>query len=77
MAVEALKEADVNIKGMVAIFTYGFEIADDNFKESNIELTTLSSYEYLLEQALDNKYISEKELNTLQDWRKNPSKWNQ
>ena len=76
-AVEALKEADVNIKGMVAIFTYGFDIAENNFKESNVELTTLSSYEYLLEQALDNKYISEKELNTLQDWRLNPSEWNQ
>jgi len=77
LAVEALKEADVNVKGMVAIFTYGFDIAANNFKESNIELTTLSSYEYLLEQALDNKYISEKELYTLQDWRKNPSEWNQ
>ncbi|MDG2074368.1 MAG: orotate phosphoribosyltransferase [Polaribacter sp.] len=76
-AVEALKEADVNIKGMVAIFTYGFEIADNNFKESNVELTTLSSYEYLLEQALDSHYISDKELSTLQDWRKNPSEWNQ
>ena len=76
-AVEALKEVDVNIKGMVAIFTYGFDVAENNFKESNVELTTLSSYEYLLEQALDNKYISEKELNTLQDWRLNPSKWNQ
>jgi orotate phosphoribosyltransferase len=76
-AVEALKEADVNIKGMVAIFTYGFDVAENNFKESNVELTTLSSYEYLLEQALDNKYISEKELNTLQDWRSNPSQWNQ
>jgi orotate phosphoribosyltransferase len=76
-AVEALKEVDVNIKGMVAIFTYGFDVAENNFKESNVELTTLSSYEYLLEQALDNKYISEKELNTLQDWRSNPSKWNQ
>jgi len=76
-AVEALKEADVNIKGMVAIFTYGFDIASTNFKEKNIELTTLSSYEYLLEQALDNKYISEKELNTLQSWRSNPSEWNQ
>ncbi|MBL4642574.1 MAG: orotate phosphoribosyltransferase [Flavobacteriaceae bacterium] len=76
-AVEALKEADVNIKGMVAIFTYGFDIASTNFKEKNIELTTLSSYEYLLEQALDNKYISEKELNTLQAWRSNPSEWNQ
>jgi len=77
LAVEALKKADVNVKGMVAIFTYGFDIAANNFKESNIELTTLSSYEYLLEQALDNKYISEKELYTLQDWRKNPSEWNQ
>lgn len=76
-AVEALKEADVNIKGMVAIFTYGFDIAATNFKEKNIELTTLSSYEYLLEQALDNKYISEKELNTLQAWRSNPNEWNQ
>lgn len=77
LAVEALKEADVNIKGMVAIFTYGFDIASNNFQENNVELTTLSSYEYLLEQALDSKYISEKELNTLQDWRKNPSEWNQ
>jgi orotate phosphoribosyltransferase len=77
LAVDALKEVDVNIKGMVAIFTYGFEIADNNFKENNVELTTLSSYEYLLEQALDSNYISDKELNTLQDWRKNPSEWNQ
>ena len=76
-AVDALKETDVNIKGMVAIFTYGFEIANKNFKESNIELTTLSSYEHLLEQALDSHYISEKELNTLQDWRKSSSEWNQ
>jgi orotate phosphoribosyltransferase len=76
-AVEALKEVDVNIKGMVAIFTYGFDIAANNFKNSNVELTTLSSYEHLLEQALDSKYISEKELNTLQAWRSNPSEWNQ
>jgi orotate phosphoribosyltransferase len=77
LAVEALKEVDVTIKGMVAIFTYGFEIASNNFSESNVELTTLSSYEHLLEQALDSNYISEKELETLQDWRKNPSEWNQ
>ena len=77
LAVEALKEVDVNIKGMVAIFTYGFDVASDNFTKNNIELTTLSSYEYLIEQALDSQYISDKELNTLQDWRMNPSKWNQ
>ena len=77
MAVEALKEADVNVKGMVAIFTYGFDIAENNFTENNVELTTLSSYEYLLDQALDSQYISTKELKTLQDWRTNPSEWNQ
>ncbi len=77
LAVEALKEANVTVKGMVAIFTYGFDVALTNFTESNVELTTLSSYDYLLEQALDSKYISEKELMTLQDWRKNPSEWNQ
>lgn len=76
-AVEALKEADVNVKGMIAIFTYGFDLAKTNFTNSNIELTTLSSYEFLLEQALESQYISVKELETLQDWRKNPSEWNQ
>ena len=76
-AVEALKQADVNVKGMVAIFTYGFELAKTNFKINNIELTTLSSYEFLLEQALESQYISVKQLETLQDWRKNPSEWNQ
>jgi orotate phosphoribosyltransferase len=76
-AVKALKEADVNIKGMVAIFTYGFDIASTNFEKDNIELTTVSNYNYLIEQALDSQYISGKELASLQEWRMNPSKWNQ
>ncbi|PKH50975.1 orotate phosphoribosyltransferase [Tenacibaculum sp. Bg11-29] len=76
-AVKALKEANANVKGMIAIFSYGFEIASDNFKNDNIELTTLSNYEYLLEQALDSKYITNKELNTLKDWRMAPSQWKQ
>lgn len=76
-AVAALKEAGAVVKGMVAIFTYGFQIATDNFKEKNIHLTTLSNYENLLEQALDSDYISEKELNTLQEWSANPSQWKQ
>jgi orotate phosphoribosyltransferase len=76
-AVAALKEAGAVVKGMVAIFTYGFQIAADNFKEKNIHLTTLSNYENLLEQALDSNYISEKELKTLQEWSANPSQWKQ
>ena len=76
-AVDALKEEGAVVKGMVAIFSYGFEIALNNFKEKNVSLKTLSNYENLLEQALDSNYISDKELVTLQSWRSNPSEWNQ
>lgn len=75
-AVRALKEAEVNVKGMVAIFTYGFQVAEDNFEKENISLHTLGNYENLLEQALDNKYITDKQLETLSEWNANPSEWN-
>ena len=74
-AVEALKSASVNVKGMAAIFTYGFERSKTNFKEKNIELHTLSNYETLLEQALDTGFINDKELNVLSQWNSNPSEW--
>ncbi len=75
-AVKALKEAEVHVKGMVAIFSYGFDIATENFKKENIALHTLSNYESLLEQALATNYISQKELETLSVWNSNPSVWN-
>ncbi len=74
-AVKALKEANVNVKGMVAIFSYGFEIASKNFEKNEVILHTLSNYESLLEQALDTKYINAEELETLAEWNSNPSKW--
>lgn len=76
-AVKALKEANVTVKGMIAIFSYGFDIATENFNNDNVELTTLSNYNYLLEQALDSKYITNEELRMLEDWRIEPSKWKQ
>ncbi len=76
MAVEALKEAGAHVKGMVAIFSYGFEIAKQNFENAGVELTTLSNYEHLLDLAVAKKYISEEELETLKEWRENPSEWN-
>lgn len=75
-AVRALEEAKVNVKGMVAIFSYGFEVARDNFEKANVELFTLSNYENLLEQALDTKYITSKEQDILALWNANPSEWN-
>ncbi|MGY0407194.1 MAG: orotate phosphoribosyltransferase [Polaribacter sp.] len=76
-AVDALKEAGAVVKGMVAIFSYGFPVATKNFEDKNIRLTTLSNYDNLLEQALKSHYIFDKELVTLKEWRKEPSKWNQ
>ncbi|WP_111708073.1 orotate phosphoribosyltransferase [Lutibacter citreus] len=76
-AVKALREEGANVKGMVAIFNYGFDVADENFAEANVNLTTLSDYNHLLEQSLDSSYITKDEMNTLKEWRENPSKWNQ
>ena len=75
-AVKALKEAGARIIGMVAIFDYGFETAEENFKEFHLELTTLSNYDNLLEQALDTNFIATKQLGALKDWRENPAEWN-
>ena len=75
-AVKALKEAEVNIKGMVAIFSYGFDVANKNFSESKIDLHTLGNYESLLEQALDTRYITQKQQDILARWNANPSEWN-
>ena len=74
-AVKALKEADANVNGMVAIFSYGFDFAKENFEKSNVELLTLSDYNHLLEQAIETNYINNTELQTLQAWRESPSTW--
>jgi orotate phosphoribosyltransferase len=75
LAVEALKEAGATVKGMLAIFSYGFDVATENFKKANVDLHTLSNYETLLELSVAKEYISEEEQITLKEWRKNPAIW--
>ncbi|WP_428225366.1 orotate phosphoribosyltransferase [Flavobacterium sp.] len=75
LAVEALRNEGANVKGMAAVFTYGFPIAEENFKQANVDLYTLSNYENLLEWAVAKEYIAEDEHELLTDWRKNPSEW--
>jgi len=75
LAVDALKAVNAQVKGMVAIFSYGFEIAEKNFAKAGITLHTLSNYENLLEQAEKSNYITAQEAETLSVWRENPSKW--
>ncbi len=74
-AVKALQEAEVEVLGMYAIFSYGFPQASNLFKKENIELKTLSNYEFLLRYALENGTISDKENKVLNNWRNNPSEW--
>ena len=75
-AVEALKENGAEILGMVAIFTYGFDVAAENFKNAGVTLTTLSNYPTLLKTAVLKNYISEEEHETLKVWSSDPAGWN-
>jgi len=77
MAVEALRNEGANIKGMAAIFTYGFNVAEENFKNANIDLYTLSNYDNLLDLAVQKQYITEDQQSTLQEWSVSPSTWGQ
>lgn len=74
-AVEAIRRDGCEVIGMMAIFTYGFPVADEAFRKAKVELTTLSNYEAVLELALSTNYIHESELKALQDWRKSPGTW--
>lgn len=74
-AAEAVRLAGADVVGMVAMFTYGFPIAEQRFKEAGIKLTTLSNYDALLEVALDTDFIGEDDIETLKQWRKDPASW--
>ena len=76
VAVDALREIGCNVKGMVAIFTYGFEAAENNFAEKKCNLHTLSDYPTLLRQAIASNYINDNQLISLNKWREDPSVWN-
>ena len=74
-AVSALREAGLDIMGMVAIFTYDFQIAKEAFQDADVKLHTLTDYHALLQQALRKEYISEEQLSTLKVWREDPAAW--
>ncbi|MBQ6254555.1 MAG: orotate phosphoribosyltransferase [Bacteroidales bacterium] len=75
-AVEALREAGADVLGMVAIFTYGFDIAAERFKEAGVRLDTLSDYGSLIEEATAEGLVGPAEAETLGKWRLNPAEWN-
>ncbi len=74
-AVEALRNAGATVTGMVAIFSYGFQLAEDNFNKARVELRTLTNYHTLIETALESGYIQPGQVALLQQWRKDPARW--
>lgn len=75
-AVSALREAGANVLGMAALFTYGFDVAEANFKEANCDLITLSDYQHLLDDFSEKGLLESSTKETLMRWRENPSEWN-
>jgi orotate phosphoribosyltransferase len=75
MAVDALREIGAEVKGMVAIFTYQMELAKQNFEAKNCQLFTLSNYETLIHTAVEEAYISEEDVESLKEWRKDQQAW--
>lgn len=74
-AVEALRAENVEVIGMAAIFTYGFKVAEDNFKNAKVQLETLCNYEKLIHFALKTGYVKDDDLETLNQWRLDPANW--
>src|ERR1700744_2556564 len=76
-AVNALRDAGYDVAGLAAIFTYGFDIAAENFAKANCPFITLSNYDALIKYAEENQYILPKDAEVLREWRQNPSTWGQ
>ncbi len=75
LAVEALRNEGANVKGMAAIFTYGFPISVEKINSANVDVFTLSNYESLIKKAVEKSYVSTDEIALLSEWNKNPSEW--
>lgn len=74
-AVRALRDAGCIVKGMAAIFTYGFAKAEENFRENKCQLVTLTNYDILISHALSKQIIKQDHMETLKIWRKDPQNW--
>ncbi|MCC7232168.1 MAG: orotate phosphoribosyltransferase [Bacteroidia bacterium] len=74
-AVQALRSEGCSVTGMISVFTYGFPVADENFRKENCRLVALCDYNTLLEHAAKSGYIKSGELETLRKWRESPDSW--
>ena len=74
-AVEALRRSGCTVVGMVAAYTYGFAVAEEAFREADVQLVTLTDYDHVVAQALATGYITPADVELLNDWRRSPQTW--
>ncbi len=74
-AVQALREAGLEVKGLVAIFTYGFDVSIKNFSNAECAFVTLTDYDHLIDQALKSDYVTSSDVESLREWKINPDNW--
>ncbi|MDY6370914.1 MAG: orotate phosphoribosyltransferase [Bacteroidales bacterium] len=77
IAVRALREKGCIVKGMAAIFTYGLQVAADNFKAEEVDLFTLTDYDTLVQVAQKHEYVRPQDFDSLAAWRQNPERWSE
>ena len=75
LAVEALRKGGCEVKGLVAIFSYGFDVALQNFKKAKCSYETLTNYDFLMQEAVRHEYINESDIESLKSWKLDPANW--
>jgi len=74
-AAEAIRNFGCEVLGMVAVYTHGFPMAEQNFEKAEVKLVTLTDYDQVIEEALRTGYISAENVELLREWRKSPETW--
>ncbi len=74
-AVKALRDAGAEVLGMIAIFSYGFDIADNNFKRMQCRLNTLTNYHTVINEGIKSGYMNASQKKLLEEWRSDPENW--
>lgn len=75
-AVEAVRSAGGVVQGMVALFSYGFPVAEENMRKAKVKLISLSNYNAMIDAAVASGYIQNSDVETLREWRTDPANWN-
>lgn len=76
-AANAVREAGGQVLGVLAIFSYQFDKAEQAFGEAGYPFETLSNYTALLQMAKEKGIVKEDQMEALTQWRLDPLAYTQ